>query len=274
MKLLSIDVGLKNLALCLFQKEECGLFSINIWDVINITGVEEEVKQVFHCNETLKNGKICGKNAKYMKHGCECTSYLCMKHSSQHIIQPNGMKNISKYNVAELKNWIEQYNIEMNDTITTKKQMVDIIKKWLDTCYVSIPSKKKVKNSYTNILLYGRNIKDYFDKIYTNDITHVCIEQQMTSKMRIISYMIAQYFIGKNSEIDVIMCNACYKLKGLETDKTNYDERKKNSVKHMLHFLDEDIYENWKTFFSMNKKQDDLSDAFLQGKWAIGNYNL
>ena len=274
MKLLSIDVGLKNLALCLFKKEDCGLFAINIWDVINITGVEEQVKQVFLCNDVLKNGKICGKNAKYMKQCGDCTSYLCMKHSNGHIIQPNGMKNISKYNVSELKNWIEQYNIEMNETITTKKQMVDIIKKWMDTCYVSIPPKKKVKNSYTNILLYGRNIKDYFDKIYTNDITHVCIEQQMTSKMRIISYMIAQYFIGKNSNIEVIMCNACYKLKGLESDKTNYDERKKNSVKHMLHFLDEDIYQDWKTFFNMNKKQDDLSDAFLQGRWAIGNYNL
>ena len=274
MKLLSIDVGLKNLALCLFQKEESGIFSINIWDVINITGVEEEIKQVYACNETLKNGKVCGKNAKYMKHCGECTSYLCMKHSNGHIIQPNGMKNITKYNVSELKKWIEQYNIEMNETITTKKQMVDIIKNWLNTCYVPIPSKKKVKNAYTNILLYGRNIKDYFDKIYTPDIKYVCIEQQMTSKMRIISYMIAQYFIGKDSSIEIIMCNACYKLKDLESEKTNYDDRKKNSVKHMLHFLDEPTYQDWKTFFNINKKQDDLSDAFLQGKWAIGNYKL
>jgi hypothetical protein len=165
MKLISIDVGLKNLALCLFQKEEDGLFSINIWDVINITGVEEQMKQVFPCNEVLKNGKRCGKNARYMKYCGECTSYICMKHSKGTLIQPNGMKNLSKYNVAELKNWIQQYNIEMDDTIATKKQMIDVIKKWLDTCYVSIPSKKKVKNAYTNILLYGRNIKEYFDKI-------------------------------------------------------------------------------------------------------------
>jgi hypothetical protein len=176
--------------------------------------------------------------------------------------------------VFKLKNWIQQYNIETNEIITTKKQMVELIKNWLNTCYVPIPSKKKVKNAYTNILLYGRNIKDYFDKIYTSDIKYVCIEQQMTSKMRIISYMIAQYFIGKDSSIEIIMCNACYKLKDLESEKTNYDDRKKNSVKHMLHFLDEPTYQDWKTFFNMNKKQDDLSDAFLQGKWAIGNYIL
>jgi len=165
MKLLSIDVGLKNLALCLFQKEEVG-FSINIWDVINITGVEEEVKQVYNCNEKLKNGNLCGKNAKYMKQTGECTSYLCMKHSKNCMIQPQGMKNISKYNISELRGWIERYNIEINETITTKKQIIDAIKQWLNTCYVCIPSKKKVRNAYTNILLYGRNIKDYFDKIY------------------------------------------------------------------------------------------------------------
>ena len=54
MKLLSIDVGLKNLALCLFQKEESGLFSINIWDVINVTGVEEQIKQSFDVFEWIK----------------------------------------------------------------------------------------------------------------------------------------------------------------------------------------------------------------------------
>ena len=42
----------------------------------------------------------------------------------------------------------------------------------------------------------------------------------------------------------------------------------------MLHFLDDPTYQEWKRFFNMNKKQDDLSDAFLQGKWAIGNYKL
>lgn len=273
MKLLSIDVGLKNLALCLFQKEDEG-FSIDVWDVINITGVEEEVKQIYSCNEKLKNGNICGKNAKYMKQCGECTSYLCMKHSKNCMIQPQGMKNISKYNIGELRGWIERYNIEINESITTKKQLVDVIKQWLSTCYISIPSKKKVRNAYTNILLYGRNIKDYFDKLYTDDIKYVCIEQQMTSKMRIISYMIAQYFIGKDSSIEIIMCNACYKLKDLESEKTNYDDRKKNSVKHMLHFLEEPIYHSWKEYFAKNKKQDDLSDAFLQGKWALGNYKL
>jgi L-cysteine desulfidase len=141
-------------------------------------------------------------------------------------------------------------------------------------CYVNVPSKKKVKKAYTNILLYGRNIKEYFDKLYTEDLEYVCIEQQMTSKMRIISYMIAQYFIGKNTNINVIMCNACYKLKDLEIEKTSYDERKKNSIKHVLNFLDDPTYASWKPFFNKNKKQDDLSDAFLQGKWAINNYKL
>ena len=273
MKLLSIDVGLKNLALCLFDKNENNEFYINIWDVINITGVEEDKDIVSICGEVMKNNKVCGKNAKYKK-GDEC---LCMKHSKKCVLYPPGLGNLTKYNASELRDWIEKYNMNTTDgdvSTMTKKNMLEIMKSWLNQCYIPITSKKKTKSSYTNILLYGRNIKSYFDKIYTDDIRYVCIEQQMTSKMRIISYMIAQYFIGKDSTVEVLMCNACYKLKELESIKTNYDERKKNSVKHMTHFLENELYNGWSTFFSMNKKMDDLSDAFLQGKWAISHYNL
>lgn len=273
MKLLSIDVGLKNLALCLFDKNQNDEFYINIWDVINITGVEEDNTVIPICGEILKNNKICGKNAKYKK-GDDC---LCMKHSKKCLMYPTGLGNLSKYNASELREWIQKYNMNTNGqdiSNITKKYMVDIMKLWLAQCYVPITTKKKAKSSYTNILLYGRNIKNYFDKIYTDDIRYVCIEQQMTSKMRIISYMIAQYFIGKDITTEVIMCNACYKLKDLESEKTNYDDRKKNSVKHMTQFLQDELYSDWNSFFTMNKKKDDLSDAFLQGKWAISHYKL
>ena len=273
MKVLSIDVGLKNLALCLFDKNNEDKYQIKIWDVINITGIEEEQTNIFVCDEVMKNGKICGKVAKYKKN----ESCLCMKHSKKCIIYPPGLGNLTKYNAAELREWIQKYDMNKDGgdvNVMTKKNMIDIIKKWLCDCYNPITSKKKQKAAYTNILLYGKNIKTYFDKIYTDDIRYVCIEQQMTSKMRIISYMIAQYFIGKDETTEIIMCNACYKLKELESVKTNYDERKKNSIKHMLHFLEDPLYNNWNSFFQMNKKKDDLSDSFLQGKWAISQYKL
>lgn len=273
MKLLSIDVGLKNLALCLFDKNEGGEYYINIWDVINITGIEEDNSIIPICNEVMKNGKICGKTAKYKKDD-DC---VCMKHSKKCLLSPPGLGNLSRYNASELREWIQKYNMNTNGediSNMTKKNMIDMIKCWLSKCYTPISTKKKTKSSYTNILLYGKNIKAYFDKIYTDDIRYVCIEQQMTSKMRIISYMIAQYFIGKDDTIEIIMCNACYKLKELEAEKTNYDERKKNSVKHMSKFLEDKLYSDWNSFFLMNKKKDDLSDAFLQGKWAISHYKL
>ena len=95
MKLLSIDVGLKNLALCLFDKNENNEFYINIWDVINITGVEEDKDIVSICGEVIKNNKVCGKNAKYKK-GDEC---LCMKHSKKCVLYPPGLGNLTKYSI-------------------------------------------------------------------------------------------------------------------------------------------------------------------------------
>ena len=132
MRLLSIDVGLKNLALCLFQKEDGGFFSIQEWDVINITGIEADNEVSYKCNEILKNGRLCNKNAKYILHSQE--KCVCVKHSTNCNIQPSELTNLTKYNVIELKSMIEKYNITRTNGIETmsKKQMIDEIKKWKD----------------------------------------------------------------------------------------------------------------------------------------------
>ena len=53
MKLLSVDVGIKNLALCLFHVESKEQYEIANWNVVNL------------CNEKAVNCS-CGKPAKYM----------------------------------------------------------------------------------------------------------------------------------------------------------------------------------------------------------------
>ena len=53
MNLLSIDVGIKNLALCLIHLDETNNFKIEKWDVVNLC---KEVKQTCEC----------GKNACYI----------------------------------------------------------------------------------------------------------------------------------------------------------------------------------------------------------------
>ena len=60
MKILSIDVGIKNLAYCLFEKIEDQL-KITKWDTVNISE-----KETFKCEVIDKNVK-CEKPAKFKK---------------------------------------------------------------------------------------------------------------------------------------------------------------------------------------------------------------
>ena len=70
MKLVSFDIGIKNMAYCLFDVQSTGI-SIQEWNVMNLMD-EQEQDIVCSCElvqkkKSLENAKICGKKAKYRK---------------------------------------------------------------------------------------------------------------------------------------------------------------------------------------------------------------
>ena len=67
MNILSIDVGIKNLALCLFNVENKESYKLIHWDVINL------------CKEVSIKCK-CGKNANYKFKDI----FSCKKHTKEH----------------------------------------------------------------------------------------------------------------------------------------------------------------------------------------------
>jgi hypothetical protein len=75
MKILSIDVGIKNLAFCLFEKSPTAeQFKITKWDTVNISE-----KEMLKCDFLDKN-EMCCKPAKFKKND-KC---FCLKHSKKH----------------------------------------------------------------------------------------------------------------------------------------------------------------------------------------------
>ena len=106
MKIVSIDVGIKNLSFCLFEINE----SIKIikWDNINL-GEKTELK----CIEIDKNG-LCDKPAKFAKDD-KC---YCLKHSKkQQYLQPTKELSIPYLNKQKIQILIDianKYNIKQN----------------------------------------------------------------------------------------------------------------------------------------------------------------
>jgi hypothetical protein len=273
---LSFDVGIKNLAFCLFQKERehdkdnLKSYKIVVWDVINLIQNENENETI--CLEKDKKGNICNKKGVYTAKNNKC---YCLKHSkkSEFIIPIPELKKtkLNKLNINQLKEIATKYYIHFEINIK-KKDLMELIHTSIhDKMLEPIPTGNKCKDySLIDLTKKINSIFNILFQPYLSNLKCVCIELQMTSKMRCLSFIIMQYFLVKNNTIDIKMVNPCFKLKDLEDEKTDYSNRKKNAVKHCLHILIENHnFNNWVDFLKKNKKCDDLSDSFLQGIYVV-----
>ena len=74
MKILSIDVGIKNLAFCLFELSAPDELSILKWNVISLA----TDAPTYPCG-VLDKSKCCGKPAKFTKNNV----FFCLKHAKK-----------------------------------------------------------------------------------------------------------------------------------------------------------------------------------------------
>jgi len=271
MKILSIDVGIKNLAFCLLEKPDiCTNFKILKWNSINVAESE-----TYKCCE-IEKGKVCDKPAKFIK----SSSCYCLKHSKKQNIQiPTSelsSKFINKQKFQSLFELADKYNIKYEKPIK-KLELVNIIKKYIqNSCFQSIT---KVNASKTDLVTIGRNIKIKFDEIFSEctDIDIVIIENQISpiaNRMKTIQGMISQYFIMKKTDQQIEFISSSNKLKGINTENTKkieYGDRKKLGIQQCLELLvNNGDYIEWVDYFKTHSKKDDLADSLLQGLWYIG----
>ena len=282
MKILSIDVGIKNLAFCLFSKSvehEENYFHIDKWDSINLAQ-QNDMK----CLEIEKN-QPCNKSAKFTKNG-KC---YCLKHSKkqEYQIPTSELKSgfINKQKIQSLYEMVDKYKIKYEKPIK-KNDLVSLINDYIyNTCFEPV---ENTNASKIDLVTIGRNLQSKFDTIlaeHLSTIDKVIIENQISpiaNRMKTIQGMIAQYFIMKNNNISIEFVSSINKLKDTSTvgdskkeekeDKLKYGDRKKIGIKKCLEIItNEHNYKTWEDFFSKHTKKDDLADSFLQGVWYIKN---
>jgi hypothetical protein len=281
MKILSIDVGIRNLSFCLFEIENNDT-KILKWDNIDLTTVNEK-----KCIEIDKNG-LCDKPAKFMKD----TKCYCLKHSKkQTFLHPTPDLKPSFINKQKIQNLIEiadKYKIKY-DKPTKKVTIVSQINEFiLAKCFIAV---EKSNASKMDLVTIGRNIQHKFDEIlcdHLKTISTIIIENQIgpiANKMKTIQGMLSQYFIMRNNNIKIEFISAINKLKDFiptveeKTEKTekvekvekmDYKQRKKLGIQTTLNYVNNDFrFKDWLDFLQKHNKKDDLSDCFLQGMWYI-----
>lgn len=266
MKIISIDIGIKNLAYCLLEIKKND-FNILKWECLNLC--DEDKKCIHKC---LKTNKNCNKNAYYYKEN----NYYCKCHSkkSKYILPINElkMKNIKNLKLKELKEICSKYNI--NFINKKKTEIIEEIKYFNNKNILDIVKKENANN--INLIDIGIRIKNKLNEKITFDIDIVLIENQISpiaNRMKTIQGMISQYFIMKDIN-NIIFVSSYNKLKEFMISKTkitSYKERKILGINIVNNLLKNSNHNKWISYFNEHTKKDDLSDCLLQGYWYIKN---
>jgi hypothetical protein len=284
MKLASFDIGIKNMAVCVFEASVGSPPIIQKWEILNL--MNETTYSSIPCQCELKTKKneppkYCGKKSKYEKNG----KTYCEKHAKtlQWIIPEKTCSpaHLKKQNYESLLGIAENFRIfRENEVVPTTKK--DILQKVLtffeeNSYHVLEEPKKKTANN-TDLISIGKNMMRLLDEIpeMTNDtITHVILENQigiLANRMKTIQGMLAQYFIMRGrSDIHIEFVSSSNKLKDLAKDceNNNYKQHKKDGIFFCKQFLEKNEgLSSWANVLETTKR-DDLADCFLQGIWYL-----
>lgn len=275
MKILSFDVGVKNLALCLLTyDEETNTTTIDDWDIINLCN-DDQTTICSTCTNVRKN-KICDKPAKFIyKSGHYCG--ICAKSVQSYVTHGAfDVQKISRLKKDRLVEMASNIGIEIG-----KKDSKDVIKQqmieYVQTCAFSIIEKVRVDD--LSLVDIGRNLHTKLNvclETWNTQIDMVLIENQISPiaiRMKTLQGMITQYFIMKTNA-EIMYVSSENKLRDYIVEKTSYAQRKKDSIDITRGLITSGKYmvaPKWIELFTSSKKKDDLSDTLLQGLWYIKN---
>lgn len=266
MKILSIDVGIKNLALCLLEVNN-NSYNILKWDVINLCGA------IPLCKEVVK-GKICNKQSKFSrndKYYCK----TCAK-KTQYIIPNSKLNTIEnkRIKISELKTIANDYEVVIGDKMK-KQEIVDVLIDFKQQkCLENL---QQISASTMPLVAIGVAIRENLGTSDYNNVDKILIENQISpiaNRMKTVQGMLAQFFIMKGVE-DIEFVSAANKLKlFMGKEKTSYNERKKIGIEITKNILNADKNISHIEQITNSNKKDDLADCFLQGLWYILENNL
>jgi hypothetical protein len=270
MKLISFDVGIKNLAYCILEvtPENDYNYTIQDWGILNLVS-----KPIFNCGAKQKKKpfKLCGKNASYVDSE---QKYYCKQHAKMEtlLLPPKELSDtaLKRAKLVGLKDLMNQFKVEY-ETPIKKQELIDRLKIFRrENCLQAIET-EKVNTGIVSMSINLTHILD--DLLKSHKIDCVLIENQISkiaSTMKTIQGLITQYFVMIHVE-DVQYISSYNKLKMFVDSKKNYSykERKDLGIRCAGEKIKETQENSWVQLFNQHKKKDDLADAFLQALWFI-----
>lgn len=231
--ILSIDIGIRNLSLCIVEAsrpDDFSTFQIHLWDVFDTIETEEHL-----CNGIQKNGSVCNKKCGYKYTKSSTTYYTCKTHFPKEISLDKSKntykkKMINDYLLQDIAKIVLGKLQEIYDSNNVFKKLTSIV--------IELQPKVNQKMKFISHIIYGKLVELYMNEKTT--IRFVRASQKLKA------------YTGPP-----LVCN----LKGA------YAKRKWLSIQYTKWFLEnkfsKEQKEKWLNLFLAHKKQDDVADSFL-----------
>lgn len=249
MRLISFDVGIKNLAYCVFSiasSQQSQSWSINEWNCANL--IAQESASIKPCCHLIKGKRKsdpchqCNKNSKWIVPNDPEQTY-CEMHAKTYgeWIIPKRQHTTSHINKLKLPELEKEYmclfpSTQPPDSITKKLKKSELIERivayYESNCFRSVNenAEKHKTAGEIDLVTIGRAIRQTLDEDPAiENVTHVIIENQISTiaaRMKTIQGMIAQYFIMRfGDRVHIEFVSSHNKLKGFSESKVSLKEK-------------------------------------------------
>jgi hypothetical protein len=279
----SFDIGIKNLAYCIFSIGQEGI-SVAGWGIVNLALQDAVVKPQCNCAKA-KGGALCGKTATY-KHGEDQRFCLTHAKSSGKLLPTKELSAAAhkKLKLDELAALCTKYGIGIVSTDKKPDVLAKVVAHFAARTLEPIVVAKSKNANQIHLVEIGKRIKAQFDAVFANcEPTHVILENQISpiaGRMNTIQGMVAQYFIMRdtNDRLAIDFISSSGKLKGF-TDKvqdTNtYKDHKRDGIAFCHQFMAANRgLATFRHIIESAPKKDDLADCFLQGIYYLKRENI
>jgi hypothetical protein len=248
MKLVSFDVGLRNLAFCVLEGSSRSDLKITGWDLIDVMAEMGGLDKPL-CHR-------CKKPACWVQDSL----YACTRHKGKSVFSTKS--SLQKNTKEQLLEIIATMKLPVSKT---KKELVDTIY----SAAAKTTWKRCVKSAKQGSVVdlapaIAFSLRERQTIWKGADL--VVFEQQPDKRMLCVQGMLHMWFVTQGFKCKGV--SAVHKLSNmitLEDSTKTYKGRKKTGIVHATELVPP---EN-RAFMLKHPKKDDLADCFLQGLWVL-----
>jgi hypothetical protein len=281
--LLSFDIGIKNMAYCIFSVTDESL-QCNAWNVLNLMPPTPTT-----ASATTPACSSCKRKSKFKKG----TTFFCEAHTKQaerdgDYVRPGKQWTptaFRKHKLDPLLQLMRECKLDVADS-PTKTVCLQRLQQWTELYVLEPTAPPKVQAKSANdadLIEVGRQLGEQLDAALGHlQIDHVIIENQISplaSRMRTLQGMLTQYFILRYPGAAIHYISSSNKLKEFATPvptsvtttaAQKYRQHKTDGVMHCVNVLRANPNIGFTAEMLLaHAKKDDLADCWMQAMWFL-----